>query len=135
MKLVVLAGLPGTGKSTLARALAPRLHAVVLNKDQFRQALFGEQVDGSRDQDDAACRAMYAAVEALAAAEMGPVILDGRTYSKSYQVDELSDLAERVRADLTVVECVCSDDVARARLAEDARERRHPAPNRAPELY
>ena len=37
---VLFAGLPGTGKSTLARALAERLGAAVLDKDRVRGALF-----------------------------------------------------------------------------------------------
>jgi adenylylsulfate kinase len=38
--LIAMAGLPGTGKSTLANALANALGAAVLNKDRVRAALF-----------------------------------------------------------------------------------------------
>ena len=38
--IVIMAGLPGTGKSTLARALAQRLAGAVLDKDEIRAALF-----------------------------------------------------------------------------------------------
>ena len=34
--LIAMAGLPGTGKSTLATALADALPAVVLDKDKLR---------------------------------------------------------------------------------------------------
>ena len=38
--IVIMAGLPGTGKSTLAQALAQRLPGAVLDKDAIRAALF-----------------------------------------------------------------------------------------------
>ena len=38
--LVLLSGLPGTGKTTFAAKLAPRLAAVVLESDRIRRELF-----------------------------------------------------------------------------------------------
>jgi adenylylsulfate kinase len=133
MLLIAMAGLPGTGKSTLARALATRLDAHVIDKDGVRAALFGATVDYTREQDDLVCRAMYDAVEHLARkASTGCVVLDGRTYSKRYQVDELRRLASRTRARLAIVECTCEPETARVRLETDAR---HVARNRSFELY
>jgi len=51
--IVIMAGLPGTGKSTLARALAQRLPGTVLDKDAIRAALFQPpHVEYSLAQDD-----------------------------------------------------------------------------------
>ena len=51
--IVIMAGLPGTGKSTLARALAQRLPGAVLDKDAIRAALFQPAyVEYSPAQDD-----------------------------------------------------------------------------------
>jgi len=41
-RVVVLVGLPGSGKSYLARAVAKRVPAVVLDSDALRAVLFGE---------------------------------------------------------------------------------------------
>ena len=37
--IVLMAGLPGTGKSTLARGLASRVDGAVLSKDEIRHAI------------------------------------------------------------------------------------------------
>src|SRR5690348_14369339 len=42
--LLIMAGLPATGKTTLARAIAERTGAVVLDKDVIRASLFPAQL-------------------------------------------------------------------------------------------
>jgi predicted kinase len=133
--VIAFAGLPGTGKSTLARAVAARFDAVVLDKDRVREALFGGRVDYSRGQNDLAARAMYREVEALAAAGAEYVVLDGRTFSKRYQVDELRELGRRIAGEVAFVECVCASEVARERIERDVRSGAHPARNRTPDLH
>jgi adenylylsulfate kinase len=135
MRIVALAGLPGTGKSTLARELARLFGAMVLDKDALRARMFGPAVEYTREQDDEVCRAMYEEVERLAKMRFEYLILDGRTYSQRYQVDELRDLAERTGAKLRVIECVCDESTARVRLVLDAQTGEHPAANRSFELY
>jgi predicted kinase len=53
MILVVMMGLPGSGKSALARRIAPVLPAVILDKDAVRAALFPPaEIEYSLQQDD-----------------------------------------------------------------------------------
>ncbi|MGH3789190.1 MAG: AAA family ATPase [Pseudonocardiaceae bacterium] len=62
--IVQLAGLPGTGKSTLAAELVHRLagHALLLDKDHVRHALFGPQHTlYTREQDDFCVHTMFRA--------------------------------------------------------------------------
>ncbi len=64
--LIMMAGLPGTGKSTLSRALAQRPDGVVLDKDLVRAALFpAPHIEYSREQDDFCQRVMLSAAEFL----------------------------------------------------------------------
>lgn len=137
MKLVALAGLPGTGKSTLARELARRLGAPLLDKDRVRAALFAPaEVEYSREQDDLVMACVYRVVEFHARRGRVPaVVLDGRTYSRRAQVDELCALAARLGLPLVVLECTAAPEVVRARLAQDAQAGIHPAANRSFELH
>lgn len=135
--LVAMAGLPGTGKTTLARRLAAELAGVVLGKDEARAALFPPPVrDYSAEQDDLAMAAVYSAAAYIRRVFPDtPVILDGRTFRKAYQVRDLLALGRTVGEGPRVIECVCADDVVRGRLEHDLAEGLHPARNRTFELY
>jgi adenylylsulfate kinase len=135
--LVAMAGLPGSGKSTIACRLASELGAVVLNKDVVRAALFPPPVmDYSQEQGDAAMQAIYrAAAIILRGHPSQTVILDGRTFLRSYQVQDLLNLAASLNEEPHVIECVCSEEVARGRLERDRTHGEHPAANRTFELY
>src|SRR5258706_2300283 len=91
--IILMAGLPGTGKTTLAHALAEITAGSVLSKDQIRAALFSpEDIEYSTAQDDFCMDVMLQAARFLL--QKNPqrkVFLDGRTFSRRYQIDR--DLA------------------------------------------
>jgi adenylylsulfate kinase len=135
--LVVMAGLPATGKSTLAARLARELGAVVLDKDRVRAVLFPPPVlDYSREQDDVCMAAVYgAAARILGSDPRRTVILDGRTFARADQVRDLSARGAVMGEVPRIIECVCDDEVARRRLEEDRARGSHPAGNRTFALY
>jgi adenylylsulfate kinase len=135
--LIAMAGLPGAGKSTIAARLTEELGAVVLNKDTVRAALFPLPVlDYSAEQDDISMDAIYhAAASILKASSRRTVILDGRTFLRAKQVDDLLRLAAAVGESTRIIECVCDDTVAKLRLEKDQSQGGHPAANRTFALY
>ena len=135
--LIAMAGLPGTGKSTLAGRLRSELGAVVLNKDAVRAVLFPAPVlDYSAAQDDVCMAAIYSAAAAILKAKpRQTVILDGRTFLRSYQMRDLFALAASLNEIPHIVECVCDNEVARERLEGDQALGTHPAGNRGYALY
>lgn len=134
--LIAMAGLSGTGKTTIANTIAPRLNASLLNKDIIRAAVFGSDVDYTTEQNNVVGQMMFLAAEYLLRKDPSRVvILDARTFSRRYQVDELRAFAARVNTPLRIIECVASDDLIRARLEKDAREGTHLAADRDFNMY
>ncbi|MCY3004076.1 MAG: AAA family ATPase [Planctomycetota bacterium] len=135
MRLVALAGLPGTGKSALAKELAAALGAPVFDKDVLRRELFGAQAAYSPEQNDAAVRKCHEAARAAFAGGASDVILDGRTYARREQVEALRSFAREVGAALVLVELRCEAEVAKRRIEVDRERGAHLAPDRSSELY
>ena len=135
--LLIMAGLPGTGKSMLARSLAERMRGHVLDKDRVRDALFGpERIEFSTDQDDLVVSLMLqAAAHIWWKDDRAVVILDGRVFSKNAQLRQVTDFADKVEQRWHVLECVCSPDTAKRRIAGDQRSGTHLAANRDVTLY
>jgi predicted kinase len=132
---ILMAGLPGTGKSTLAEALARELNGVVLSKDAVRAALFsGPLTDYTREQDDLCFGMVLDAASYLARRNATEFIfLDGRTFSRSEQIEQAIRAAELVGCAWRIILTTCSDAVAEERLVADVA--RHPAANRTLGLY
>jgi predicted kinase len=128
--IVMMAGLPGTGKSTVAEAAAARLPgAHVLSKDRLRAELFDpERAPYSAEQNDYLLELMLAEASRLLDDGARFVFLDGRTFSRVDQRERVKREGRAVR----LVECVCAESLALRRIAAD---KGHPAVDRDAALY
>lgn len=121
MQLIVLAGLPGTGKSSIAEALARQLSIPVFAKDWLEAALKRSKLQGETGY------AGYELLTTLAERQLAlgqSVILDSVASPAAVRAAWRS-LAEVTQARWRVIECICSDEqLHRERLL--ARQRNIP---------
>jgi predicted kinase len=132
--LILMAGLPGSGKSTLSRALAADLGGTVLDKDVIRATLFAPaDIEFSTEQDEFVMRIMLKVTGYIFRKDPTRyVFLDGRTFSRSYQLKRATGYADAIGQPWRILECVCSEASAKERLnGADA----HLAANRNFKLY
>ena len=131
-----MAGLPGTGKTTLARELARRTQGALLGKDEIRAALFAPgDIEFSVEQDDFVMEVMLDAARFLLhKTPARKIFLDGRPFSHRYQIERVLGFGRELGQPCTIIECTCSEESARRRLDVE-RDPSHLAHNRTFALY
>src|SRR5215208_2823004 len=126
MKLIVVSGLPGTGKSTLAEAIGRYLSIPVFAKDRLEATLVKSEMIPSNP-DKPLGSAGYRLLTTLAERQLilgQSVILDSVASTETIR-ETWHNLSKNYRATWRVIECICSDEsFHRSQLAK--RERNIP---------
>jgi predicted kinase len=113
--LVVVCGVPGVGKTSVAEYAAARLDAELLRTDVVRKDLFADP-----EYTDGEARAVYEELLARAEEELGPdgtVVLDGTFHARPFREWALRT-AERTGVDCRLLKVECEPSVARERIRD-----------------
>ena len=112
--LVLVCGLPARGKSTVARNIAKKLKAVVLNTDIIRKQLF-ERPTYSSEEKRLVYRAMFLIAGYLLRSGLN-VVLDGTFYRRALRKRAYS-LAKKTDSPLGIVLTTAPEEVVKRRMA------------------
>ena len=112
--LIVLSGLPGTGKSYLARRLAQRLPGVVVESDFVRKVINDSQPSYSSAESTYVHRVARAVMQRLL--ESGHDVISDATNLAEWHRELLYPLADKTNARLIIVQTIAPDDIVRERL-------------------
>lgn len=130
--IFLVAGLSGTGKSTVARKIAVDYHATLINTDVVRKETAGiDRFEQHHDQfntglydpkrvDKTYEQVMQRASRSLKNKES--VVLDATFQKKKYR-EMASYLASKHQAKLVIIQCICPDAIVKKRLDERIRKK------------
>ena len=112
--LIILSGLPGVGKTTIAREVARRLGAVHLRIDSIEQAIRESGIATSVD--DAGYRVAYAVAEEHL--RLGRRVVADSVNPWPITRDAWADVAKRAGCPALEIELLCSDPEEHRRRVE-----------------
>lgn len=121
MQLVMLKGFPGSGKSTLGRALSRQLHWPLIDKDDVKD-MFSEQVP---DAGGLAYDVMLNIVRRQLLQGLDVICDSPLTHLITYERSQY--IANETQASLVIVECFCSDELVWSQRINARKEHSLPA--------
>jgi predicted kinase len=125
--VVVVTGLAGSGKTTVAKALADALDVPLISKDAIKEALFAAVGAGDFDWASLLSRAADAALVRIAAG------LDRGVLDNYWRPETVDQLAAVVNAPMVEVYCRVDPGVAADRFLSRIRHRGHGDAERDPD--
>ncbi|HET8940513.1 MAG TPA: ATP-binding protein [Rudaea sp.] len=130
--VVALIGLPGAGKSLVARALEDQLGLRRVCRDAIRHAMF-PRCSYSFAEKRAAFRSLMLALE-INCILGESTVLDGVTFTRNRDLMRVDTAIRRYGFQPIPIYLECPPEIARERIASDVANDRHLARDRTPEI-
>ena len=129
-KLIVLSGVPGSGKSYFSKALRQKKkgHVYIISSDTLRDLIVGNQKN--LEEDDLMWKMFYDLARVYAADPKGIVVLDATNRNTEYRINSVKELKTHFdEADLVLF------DVPKEVVLRQNLDREFPLPEDVLELY
>jgi len=111
--LVLVMGLPGTGKSTVARILAKEMRAEILRTDEIRKNLIRSPKYDEKEKEMIYEEMLLTAEQLLSGG--ANVILDATFYKEELR-NRAKKIAEKLEKKFFIIECKAGDEVIKRRM-------------------
>jgi len=112
-KLILVCGLPGTGKTTVAELIAKKTNSRILSTDVIRKEMIS--LPSYAEQEKKMVYGMLFSMAEMMLRDSKNVLLDGTFYSKELR-ESARSVAKRTKSDFHLVEVVCDEKAVRKRL-------------------
>ena len=111
--IIIICGLPGVGKSTLAKQLAPSFDAMVLSSDKIRKELFSSPTYFPSE-----LKMVYDVMMVIAKYlnDSGVNCILDATFNREDSRMEVMDKLKLDDSNFHIIECSCSEETAISRL-------------------
>jgi predicted kinase len=111
--IVIVCGLPGTGKTTVAKNIAPLIRATILSTDKIRKELFPTPTYWQQER-----RLVYEVMMLLAQylqeAKVN-CVLDATFNAERSRTEVIRRLSLKPE-EISIIECICQEDIIFSRL-------------------
>lgn len=120
MRLILVCGLPGTGKTTVAKKIADETGSFVFNTDIVRKELF-EKPRYTDKEKELVYKLLFEMAEKFLKSAKN-VVLDGTFYKKELR-ERVRKIARKAKSDFHVVEVKCEEKILKGRMGKRKKEK------------
>ena len=138
--VILMVGIPGSGKSKLAKYLSKLLNSEILNRDLIRNTIFPKKfINHSNLQNDIASKTLYKVLEYIILNDNPKfIIVDGKPYSRKNEIKEFNNFINKLSSNLIIINTIAPIDIILSRLKNDLLNKKnstHRNPNEKSKIY